>query len=346
MTLQATKATTINVSGNDGLNLTNTGNTKVTTFDASGVVANDASDTAANMAVTFVSANTSTLATVSITGGEGNDKLTGNAGVDTIIGGKGDDTITASAGNDVSTGGLGNDTFAFTGALLANNSETTATFDGGEGTDIVDITTDAATIVDADFRGITSVETLTTGDGANNITLGVNADTTGIKTIVGGTGADTIDLSSVDFDNAVSITGGAGADVIKLAAGTDQVATIVYDAAGFIINSQDAISGFTVGIDKISFATAIEATLIANGSAGAGGTVTEATNATTFSAATDNLVQYWDDGTDTYIMISEAADAAFTAAADFSIKLVGLTGGTAGYNHTITLSADGVLTIA
>ena len=281
MQLIATKATTINVSGHDGLTLTNTGNTKVTTFDASGVTNSNAigTDTAAKMAVTFTSANTSLAAQVSITGGAGDDVLQGNVGVDTISGGSGADTITATAGNDVSTGGAGNDTFAFTKALLIANSGTTATFDGGAGTDILDFNEDNVTnIVDADFRGITSVETLTTGDGTNNVVFGASADATGIKTVTGGTGADTLDFSSVDFDNAVTIDSGIGADVITLAAGTDQVATILasasgnLDADGLVVVDNGAagnldatdtlaltaaatmVTGFTVGTDKVNLA--------------------------------------------------------------------------------------------
>ncbi|KRB85155.1 beta strand repeat-containing protein [Noviherbaspirillum sp. Root189] len=60
--LVAVDATKVVVAGNNGLNLTNTGNVKVTTFDASGVIGNDATDTAANLAVTFASANTTATA--------------------------------------------------------------------------------------------------------------------------------------------------------------------------------------------------------------------------------------------------------------------------------------------
>lgn len=112
-TLAAAAATKIVVSGNNGLNLTNTGNIAVTTFDASGVVADSATDTAATLAVTFASANTNAAANVSITGGEGNDVLTGGISKDTIVGGKGNDQITGGAGVDTLTGGEGSDNFVF-----------------------------------------------------------------------------------------------------------------------------------------------------------------------------------------------------------------------------------------
>jgi S-layer protein len=122
LTLVATAAKTITVSGNNGLYLTNTGNTKVTSFDASGVVANNTAatavysatvDAADKLSVTFVSANTTASAVVTITGGAGNDTLTGNAGLDTINGGAGIDTISGGAGKDTLTGGSGADTFLF-----------------------------------------------------------------------------------------------------------------------------------------------------------------------------------------------------------------------------------------
>lgn len=267
MALVASKATTINVSGPDGLTLTNTSSTKVTTFDASGVVANDVTDTAANMAVTYTSANSSSIATVSITGGAGDDVLQGNVGIDTIVGGLGNDTITATAGNDVSTGGAGNDTFAFDEALLIANSGTTATYDGGDGTDILDFNEDAViNIVDADFRGITSVETLTTGDGVNNVVFGVNADTAGIKTVTGGTGADTLHFGSVDFDNALTIDTAGGADTITLSTSTDQVATVNIDTGDSGAASTDGLSATIAAADTLTFWTSSAQTLdIING---------------------------------------------------------------------------------
>jgi hypothetical protein len=275
LTLTANKATSIVVTGNDGLTLTATGSTKVTNFDASGIAANDANDTAANMAVTYASLNTSSTAAVTIKGGPGNDSLTGNAGIDTITGGAGTDTLTASAGNDVYSGEAGADTFSFTGALLAANSGTTATFAGGAGTDILDISDNAATIVDADFRGITSVETLTTGDGANSITLADNADAAGITSVTGGSGVDTIIVSDVDFDNALTIDTAAGADVITLSTSTDQVVTINIDAGDGVVRSAQTFAGAAAAAaDTITFAT------------GAAGTAVEITG---FTGGTDKI---------------------------------------------------------
>jgi S-layer protein len=131
LTLAATEATTVTVAGNNGLTLTNTGNTKITNFDASGVVGNSTAatpgvaattDSAANLAVTFASANTTASAVVTITGGAGNDTLSGNASKDTINGGAGVDRITGGAGQDTLTGGAGADVFVFEATDSAYNA--------------------------------------------------------------------------------------------------------------------------------------------------------------------------------------------------------------------------------
>jgi len=113
VTLSGASATkTITVTGNNGFDIAGNGSA-VTTFDASGVVANGTADTAALLAVTYTSAVTSTTATVSITGGAGNDTLVGSAAKDVIVGGAGADSITGGAGSDTLTGGTGNDIFVF-----------------------------------------------------------------------------------------------------------------------------------------------------------------------------------------------------------------------------------------
>lgn len=131
LTLVATEATTVTVAGNNGLTLTNTGNTKITNFDASGVVGNSTAatpgvaattDGASSLAVTFASANTTASAVVTITGGAGNDTLSGNASKDTINGGAGVDTIRGGAGQDTLTGGAGADVFAFGASDSAYNA--------------------------------------------------------------------------------------------------------------------------------------------------------------------------------------------------------------------------------
>ena len=196
--------------------------------------------------------------------------------MDTISGGAGADNITMTAGNDVVSGGAGNDTYGTTEALMIANSGTTATFDGGAGTDILDFTENAViNVVDADFRGFTSVESLTTGDGTNNVVMAGNADAAGFTSITGGTGADTFNLADAAFDNAITIDLAGGVDSLTLSTDVAQVATINQDAgdqtaaSGGTANASsnaiaaaetlvfgggiDTIVGFNAGTDKIDF---------------------------------------------------------------------------------------------
>lgn len=100
-------ATTLNISGNAGIDLTAAGNdiALVTLLNASGVTG-----TGALGAVKV----TATASNVSFTGGAGDDALTGAAGADTLSGGAGNDKLDGKAGADNLTGGLGNDTFVLT----------------------------------------------------------------------------------------------------------------------------------------------------------------------------------------------------------------------------------------
>ena len=107
-------ATTINVSGSNGVDLTGSTAAAVTTFNASGVVGDTAGDTGALLAVSYTSGNDTAAATVTITGGAGNDVLTGGDAIDTIIGGAGSDTLDGDVGQDTLTGGAGRDIFTFT----------------------------------------------------------------------------------------------------------------------------------------------------------------------------------------------------------------------------------------
>lgn len=110
LTLVATDATSVVVTGNAGLNITNAGNAAITSFDASGI--QGAAADAAALGVTFVSANVTVGENVSIKGGSGHDVLTGSATAnDTIYGGAGDDTMVFNGGSDVFYGESGADSF-------------------------------------------------------------------------------------------------------------------------------------------------------------------------------------------------------------------------------------------
>lgn len=110
--LVVTSATTINVSGNAGLNL-NGGSeniTAVTTMDASGVVLSAAN--AVTDGVTYVASYNVVGGVTTITGSNGADTLRGHSNTnDTISGGAGADDIRYNGGTDTLTGGAGADNF-------------------------------------------------------------------------------------------------------------------------------------------------------------------------------------------------------------------------------------------
>lgn len=201
LTLEATAATSVVLTGNNGVALVNAGNTAITSFDASGVVANGSAtaDTAANLGVTFASENST--AAVSITGGAGNDTLTGNAGVDTINGGAGNDTIVGGAGNDILSGGEGNDTI--TGGVGID------TLTGGAGADVF--------VFAAGDAGITGTEKVTDFDLAlggdklvlSTTTLIANVTASNITSAINGA----VDLTATVKDGIITL-GGADAGLV------------------------------------------------------------------------------------------------------------------------------------
>lgn len=152
-------------------------------------------------------------------GGEGNDSLIGNAGNDTVLGGLGNDTITVTTGVVSVDGGNGDDRVVFSAGLVANtttaaNNDTLA---GGEGRDTLvatsaDLVAINNTVADAiqSISGFEVVEVSNVLDG-NLIVARIQA---GIDTVtLGRTGGD---LATGGDD---TVTGGAGSFTVNLGAG-------------------------------------------------------------------------------------------------------------------------------
>jgi S-layer protein len=203
-TLVATGATSVVVAGTNGLTLTNAGNVKITSFDASGVAGDSAAtvDTAANLAVTFASANVTATASVTIKGGAGNDTLTGNAAKDSIYGNAGIDTIDGGAGVDVLDGGAGND--SITGGTGVD------TMTGGAGVDTF--------VIAAGDAGITGAEKITdfdlaktTGDKLDLSTTTLIADAAAANVNAAVAGA--VDVTATVKNGMITI-GGADAGLV------------------------------------------------------------------------------------------------------------------------------------
>lgn len=224
-TLTVADATTINVSGNNGLTITAaTGSTKVATFDASGVVGNGTADTAANLAVTYTSLNTTTAVTMK--GGAGDDVLTAAAAstfAQTITGGNGADTITGGAGNDsidLTETTAAADTVQFL-AAGSNGVDTITGFAAGTGADIVNLVHTATTVATADGAaavvGTSTNTTLTSGAAAFALT-GASSTTSDVVEI-------TATLSS--YGNLGLAGATSGTELLKALSSTDSAATSI-----------------------------------------------------------------------------------------------------------------------
>ena len=192
--------------------------------DAATIVDADFNMTNVEKFTTADGANSVTLGTKAddsglktVTGGGGVDTINAAAfaGALTVASGAGADVITTQSGdyNFSVDAGAGADGITTVGAQLTSAD----TIDGGADTDTITLSADAATIVDADFDNISNVEKFTTADGANSVTLGTKADDSGLATVTGGGGVDTINASA--FAGALTVASGAGADVITTQSG-------------------------------------------------------------------------------------------------------------------------------
>jgi Ca2+-binding RTX toxin-like protein len=178
-------------------------------------------------------------ASVSLTGGVGNDTLVSGSGNDTLVGGAGNDSLNGGAGNDSLDGGAGNDTL-FGG--VGND-----TFNVALGNDMVeDLTTGDALIVatgavvDATTTSAFVATSSTTNNGTARIWANGNSVNLSLATgaylvsntgsanvsLAGGVGNDTL-LSGSGNDTLVgnagndSLNGGAGNDTLFGGLGND-----------------------------------------------------------------------------------------------------------------------------
>jgi S-layer protein len=236
--LTAANATTINVTGNQGISLGTSTAAKVTTFDASAVTAG---------AVTYTTLNTTIGTDITIKGGAGADTLAGHGDTnDTIHGGAGNDVITAGngtnvlagdAGDDSLTGGTGSDTMdggAGADTLVYSGGSDTAT--GGAGVDTFDVNalgtttahlniTDLAVGDKIDLAGVAAAAIANGAVGAA-VTLGASATLAQYlnAAAAGNGGAAAIDTwFQFGGDTYLVVDNGAGA---TFAAATDAIIRI------------------------------------------------------------------------------------------------------------------------
>ena len=162
---------------------------------------------------------------VAITGSAGDDRLdasgfdaanvtlNGGAGNDTLIGGKYNDVLLGGDGNDVLRGGAGRDRlFGEAGNDRLKGQGSIDQLSGGAGNDTLD-GGGGGTILREDAGG--TITLVTNADGTTSLT-GVGTDRLigafARAIIVGGSGADTIDVSG--FRGLATLVGGAGNDTL------------------------------------------------------------------------------------------------------------------------------------
>ena len=158
-------------------------------------------------------------------GGNGNDYLDGGTGNDTIAGGSGNDTLQGRSGNDVMTGGAGDDVY------YVDSITDQVTENPGEGTDTVRLSGASPYVAPENVENIY----VTTPSAMVNEVYGNNGD----NIIGGSSSADS--LSGLGGNDTIrgggasdTLTGGNGDDLLQGGAGGDTL----YGSAG-----ADTLSG-------------------------------------------------------------------------------------------------------
>jgi len=169
-----------------------------------------------------------------VSGGSGNDALTGGLGADAIAGGGGNDKIIGFIGADV--------------------------INGGAGTDTVQLTATSTDLNSASDAQITNVEAISAATAAAGVTVDLHSQTEGFTisgsasadTIRGGTGADTISAGNGDdtiigFSGTDAVNGGAGTDTLQL--DSDLIGTTNAQISGVeAVSAVTAATGVTVDL--------------------------------------------------------------------------------------------------
>ncbi|WP_338019035.1 DUF4347 domain-containing protein [Azospirillum doebereinerae] len=268
-----------------------------------------------------------------LVGGAGNDTLIGGWGVDTMRGGAGNDLFMAGqnisggyseAQADVIEGGAGNDRYL----VVNQNDAGTVSFDGGAGTDTLEISSDDLTYNDVsadiyqstiaaspaiDITGmtLTSVEALElTGARGHDVTL-TGAQAQAFTAITGGAGTDVLRIDGSADLSAVAVSG------IETIALTDAASTLTLSSAqlaGLSVTGAGAGNSLVVGaagsgatIDVSGAGLAGFGRVAVTGSAGDDTITVGGTGATTVTGGAGADVFHIAAGTTGSVAITDAA---------------------------------------
>ena len=280
---------------------------------------------------------TGSTAANTLLGGNGNDTLNGGTGNDTLNGGAGNDrvvqtvnanqtltnTLATGTGNDtlvsiedaILTGGTGNNTFTVTGWTG------TAIINGAGGTDTIVSSNDADflltnALLTRSTGGaftLTSVERATLTGGAGNNVLDASAFTSGIVTLSGGNGNDSLfggsqndSLTGGDGNDTMtgaggndSLTGGNGNDIFLFDTDSPLGRDVVNGGAGTdTLNLSDSSTAVTVNLATTTADQTVNGNLILRLSANLEN-ITGGTGDDTLTGSTAANILFGDDGNDT-----------------------------------------------
>ncbi len=178
------------------------------------------------------------LSTENITGGDGNDVLTGNQDINTLVGGAGDDVLDGGGGDDTLDGRDGFDIASYAGR--GADEAVVATLDGvarGGAANEQDL--------------YASIEGLRGGAGADALSGGPAADTleggAGGDSLTGGEGADTLRGDAGDD----ALAGGGGDDRLEGGAQNDRIDGGLGVDAFFGDDGDDAITSFDGAVENV-----------------------------------------------------------------------------------------------
>ena len=150
-----------------------------------------------------------------LTGGNGNDTLSGSGLGDTLIGGDGNDSLNSGRGSDVVKGGNGTDTWTGDYSNLGVNLAFTLSATGAG----------KVTGVGTTVTGIENV-TISTGSGVDTINLSAAAGNDNVTT---GDGNDTINMGRGHFE---SLNAGGGVDGVTISFADAETGIRMYDIGG------------------------------------------------------------------------------------------------------------------
>ena len=205
--------------------------------------------------------------------------IRGGAGVDTLRGGAGEDLFVSSssptAQSDKIYAGAGNDRYRITGQQDAG----TVLFDGGAGTDTLEIATSSA--ISLAGMTLTGVEILDLSDNQDHAVTLTGAQAGAFSSLRGGTGVDVLTISGTSNLSARTLTGidgivvaGSGA---TLTLSDTQFAGLALTGNGNALAVKASGSGATVDVSEVSGFGRVGLTGTVGAdvlTVGAGGTVT------------------------------------------------------------------------